>query len=269
MGLLKRTLIELENSESDLTVMTWNTLADQLANDFPAVSPEHLTWEYRKNLLLEGITSYMPDVVCLQEVDHFSDFFQLELSERGYQGWFQKKSGWHNDGLCIFFNVEKIVKIEEICVMFPQRQFAIGALMECNGKRFALLTTHLKAKAEFDSVRVEQANILLERLRGIREIPIILCGDFNSLPGTNAYKVIKENDIGLSSVYGVQKELEYTTVKVRERLQIKTEDYIWQRGFAIKKLLSIPSLEEIGTTGLPNGNYPSDHISLLASFSFF
>ena len=55
---------------------------------------------------------------------------------------------------------------------------------------------------------------------------------------------------------------------MRDELQIKTEDYIWQRGFNTRDILSIPSLEEIGPNGILGNKYPSDHFSLVASIGF-
>ena len=55
---------------------------------------------------------------------------------------------------------------------------------------------------------------------------------------------------------------------MRKALGVKTEDYIWQRGFNIKNIISMPSLEEIGPSGNPGSKYPSDHFSLVTSLAF-
>jgi hypothetical protein len=49
---------------------------------------------------------------------------------------------------------------------------------------------------------------------------------------------------------------------------MKTEDYIWIRGFDVLGYLSIPSREDIGENGLPCEKYPSDHIALATSLRF-
>ena len=82
------------------------------------VSDEHLSWEYRKlrvmvnisiqlipHFLLNGspafhvnfsstqgeITQYSPDIITMQEVDHYDDFFRPELKRLGYVGLFAPK----------------------------------------------------------------------------------------------------------------------------------------------------------------------------------
>ena len=50
---------------------------------FSRIKSEHLQWEYRKHLLLHEITQYDPDIITLQEVDHYYDFFLPELNDRG------------------------------------------------------------------------------------------------------------------------------------------------------------------------------------------
>jgi mRNA deadenylase 3'-5' endonuclease subunit Ccr4 len=43
-----------------------------------------LQWENRCSLIVEEITRFNPDVICLEEVDHFEDFFEPTLLKHGY-----------------------------------------------------------------------------------------------------------------------------------------------------------------------------------------
>ena len=269
MDLLARHEIFLDVQGEGIKLMTWNVLADQFALDFPAVAQSNLLWANRRVLILEEIVRNAPDIICLQELDHYEDFLEPELKSRGYGSVFKKKRGWHKDGLSIFYSLSKFSQVDSHEVVFPGHQFAIGLQLEgLDHKNFLIFTTHLKAKSQFDLLRVEQIATLFKYLSAFQDIPIILCGDFHSIPGSNAYISLLGNAIGLTSVYGVQNEPEFTTVKQRNTLEVKTEDYIWQRGFRPTGILSIPSLEEIGATGLPSGNYPSDHISLVAFLAY-
>lgn len=47
-----------------------------------------LSWEYRKELILQEILGYSADIICLQEVDgqQYEDFFLPNLSSNGYEG---------------------------------------------------------------------------------------------------------------------------------------------------------------------------------------
>ena len=58
--------------------------------------------------------STAPDVVCLQEVDHYHDFFEPELRRLGYA--IYKEDQWSpcrkfdapNDGVAIFYKMDKL-----------------------------------------------------------------------------------------------------------------------------------------------------------------
>ncbi|CAE7524362.1 CCR4-1 [Symbiodinium natans] len=71
----------------DFTVCTFNVLAEGLEPRGCAV-----TFEQRKQGLLDEIARSQADIVCLQEVDHFDDFFSPELSASGYEGYFVPKT---------------------------------------------------------------------------------------------------------------------------------------------------------------------------------
>lgn len=67
-------------------IMQWNYLADGLAQDgkFDDVDFTHLTWEYRKSLIIHEIRGINPDIFCLQECNRidtlsveFQDYFML------------------------------------------------------------------------------------------------------------------------------------------------------------------------------------------------
>ena len=84
----------------DLRVVQFNVLADGLSGrdtklgGFDSAPKECLKWEARRERLLEEVFRHpgpAPDVICLEEVDHFDDWFMPQLSKRGYRGFFLKK----------------------------------------------------------------------------------------------------------------------------------------------------------------------------------
>jgi mRNA deadenylase 3'-5' endonuclease subunit Ccr4 len=66
-----------------LRVMTWNTLAnicaDQTPQGFPFVDAAILDFDHRKTLLIDEIALHDPDVLCLQEVDKYDEWFKPQL----------------------------------------------------------------------------------------------------------------------------------------------------------------------------------------------
>jgi len=76
-----------------VSVVQFNTLADGLADAFPFADPAVLRWPFRSLLLKAELEHLQADIICLEEVDHFDDFFEPLLKERGYSGVFQAKQG--------------------------------------------------------------------------------------------------------------------------------------------------------------------------------
>lgn len=106
---------------SSLRLLQFNVLADGLAGlredlgMFSRVGREHLCWEYRKHRLLHEIQQYDPDIITLQEVDHYYDFFLPELLQRGYVGYFAPKPtsaclevSYNSDGCALFVKSKKL-----------------------------------------------------------------------------------------------------------------------------------------------------------------
>lgn len=95
------------NGGHRLRVVQFNVLADGLSaldpelGGFTSAPRESLVWEYRRHRLLDEIFSHwgadgkddgehFPEVVALQEVDHY-DWFAGEMGARGYDGVFLPK----------------------------------------------------------------------------------------------------------------------------------------------------------------------------------
>ena len=249
MTTFAREFITVSDTQPRMRIMQWNILADSLAHSFPQVNPSYLTWEYRVERMLLEIQKFSPDIIGLQENDHYEDYFEPELSKLGYTGMFEKKTGWHKDGLSISWKTDKFTKVSQDLCKFPGNQFALIVQLDSELGRICVITTHLKARKEYDSIRCEQVSSLLNYIQqNLQELPIIICGDFNSLPDTGAYNAMLNNTCGLISGYRKalgEVEPVFTTLKIRNKMEIKTEDYIWLRGFTPISVLSLPRQEEI------------------------
>eukprot|EP00798_Chlamydomonas_sp_ICE-L_P020510 gene20510-27300_t len=74
-------------SHWQFSVMTYNILADNYAHHFSQwlyrdVPKFALGWQYRKEQLVKEIVHWSPDIVLMQEVQHFSDI-EGELNNAG------------------------------------------------------------------------------------------------------------------------------------------------------------------------------------------
>jgi len=148
---------------------------------------------------------------------------------------------------------------------------ALVALLAVDGVEFCLATTHLKAKPGFEERRARQAAELLEIVGEVAaERPVVLAGDFNDIPDSPACELIRSHRLGLRSAYldALGREPDWTTWKIRaaEGEVRRTIDYIWYRGLELKGVLSIPPDAQVESVRLPSWQYPSDHLSLMATF---
>ncbi|XP_013370703.1 PREDICTED: nocturnin [Chinchilla lanigera] len=286
------------SSHPSIRVMQWNILAQALGegkDNFVQCPIEALKWEERKCLILEEILAYQPDILCLQEVDHYFDTFQPLLSRLGYQGTFFPKP-WspcldveHNngpDGCALFFlqNRFKLVNSANIrltAMTLKTNQVAIAQTLECkeSGRQFCIAVTHLKARTGWEQFRSAQGCDLLQNLQNITQgakIPLIVCGDFNAEPTEEVYKHFASSSLNLNSAYKLlsadgQSEPPYTTWKIRTSGECRhTLDYIWysQHALSVRSALDLLTEEQIGPNRLPSFNYPSDHLSLVCDFGF-
>ncbi|KAM4732475.1 nocturnin isoform 2-T2 [Anableps anableps] len=290
-----------------IRVMQWNILAQALGegkDGFIRCPLEALNWHERKYQILEEILTYRPDVVCLQEVDHYYDTFQPIMARLGYHGSFLPKPWspcldveYNNgpDGCALFyrrsrFSLHSTVHLRLSAMMLPTNQVAIAQTLCCRvtGRWLCVAVTHLKARSGWERLRSAQGADLLQSLQSITTrsggqnqvepgtVPLVVCGDFNAEPSEDVYRRFSSSPLGLSSAYKLlssdgQTEPAYTTWKIRPSGEsCGTLDYIWysRHALRVETLLDIPTEEQIGPDRLPSYHYPSDHLSLLCDISF-
>ena len=269
-------------------------------DNFVRCPPGALDWNFRRLRLLEEIVRIDPDILCLQEVDHFG-FLLPVMGKLGYQGSFFPKPNspcffaWNTngpDGCAIFYKVSKFSSIKQESIVLKMEstnestnQVSIIyklALREEPGSELTVATTHLKAKSGWANLRKEQGAYLVKYLQDkFGDRPLVICGDFNAENNEPIYKVFTQNSLNLDSAYTLLNGSEgteppYTTWKIRggkggkENDVFHTIDYIWytKDSLEVKSLLSIPTAEEMGPDRLPSYRYPSDHLSLATEFIF-
>lgn len=166
-------------------------------------------------MLLAEILARNADVLCLNEVDHF-DFFSEHLTKHGYKGIWEKRH--HHDGVCLFwkesifsFLSSTVVRLNTNYGMvrsFPH--VGLYVFLGFEGHEICFVVTHLKSGPTSESVRVSQTALLLEGLQkvtaGKDNIPIIMCGDFNSVPDNNVYDFVTTGSLKQAE-FGVKKGL--------------------------------------------------------------
>ncbi|XP_058086161.1 carbon catabolite repressor protein 4 homolog 1-like isoform X2 [Magnolia sinica] len=207
-------------------VLTYNVLSDHYARlgatRYHYCPKWALTWQYRRQNLLREIIRYDADIICLQEVqsDHFEDFFAPELGRHGYSAIYQKK-----------INPIEFLKTAELRVnALPSNQRKDGArrLMKDNvavivvlesteggpvpnmlqsgsSQLICVANTHIQSNVEFTDVKLMQVADLLLNVESIAHsvamsycraaIPVLICGDLNSCPGSAVHELVASKSV--------------------------------------------------------------------------
>ncbi|XP_018601682.2 nocturnin-like isoform X2 [Scleropages formosus] len=264
-------------------------------DSFVRCPPDALNWAERKYLILEEILTYQPDILCLQEVDHYYDTFQPVFNSLGYHSTFYPKpwspcldveSNNGPDGCALFFRKECFELVDSVslrltAMMVSTNQVAIIQKLRCKqtGRLLCVAVTHLKARSGWERLRSAQGSDLLYHLQHVTQgtcIPLLVCGDFNAEPSEDVYRRFATSSLNLNSAYKLlstdgQSEPPYTTWKIRPSGEsCHTLDYVWysQHAFVVDSVLDFPTEEQIGPNRLPSYNYPSDHLSLVCNLNF-
>ncbi|GAQ84331.1 CCR4-NOT transcription complex subunit 6 [Klebsormidium nitens] len=207
---------------SRVRILTWNTLADGLAQhgDFVKVPSKLLDWESRAPVLLRELEESGADVICLQEVNHFDDCFLPGLEKLGYSGRFQPKIlspsarfGYAADGVALFYKASRFEMrgYETLQFVDPNGDNMSQCALLCRlrdlqtGDQMLLATTHLKAKtgADNDATRAIQIKQLLKRIAALADstVPVVLCGDFNCSPDSDVCAALRTHSLGLADAF--------------------------------------------------------------------
>ncbi|KAM4075117.1 hypothetical protein ACJW30_10G145400 [Castanea mollissima] len=306
------------------SVLSYNILADSLSINAVGYCPKWaLAWEYRQENLLEEIIKYDADILCLQEVqcDHFENFFEPELKKLGYSVMYKKKTGagleFDKEASSVVNALEPRIRFEGSHHLTSKDNVALVVVLESlqNGSnrdafqsRICVANTHIHWSKGHEDVTLFQVVHLvngLEKIAQSQQIPLIICGDFNSRPGSDPHNFVvkgsinciseKANDplgiyqylklhhsLSLVSAYssflhsdGVEEQWRKMNSQTSEPAFtffsdkfFGTLDYIFytDNSLMVESLLELVDRESIDNNGIPSPAWPSDHIALMASF---
>ena len=272
------------------SLMQWNTLSYHLSDKkaFPYAQDENLKWENRLPLIKKYLEENKADIICLEEIGNFDQGFKSDIIDKltiKYDIAFGQRSSTTlgiNLGCLIGVNKElfTLEKYESIALEDeegkPGGQNMVWALIldKKSGNKFIVFVVHLKAKEAFENIRIGQVEHLIKFIEKnfLGKYPIFILGDFNAEPSYTCINNLLNNEkLNVKSLFDLKK-LDYTTIKLRDKMYKRIIDYIL---FVSKNKnnsdneLSIkyaerakPDIDE--NIGLPNDKFPSDHLFLKA-----
>ena len=298
-----------------LRVVQFNILADGLSGKSPRsggfmhTPPEALEWTYRRDLIIEEVFRHFPaatppDVVAMQEVDHYDELLEI-MASRGYAGTFLKKPDSPckrsldpslEDGCALFWRraaltVEGVQQHQYVTGLQNGRvaiggsnQVAILAALRRPGAAKPILVgvTHLSAEksSEGERSRVAQVGELCAWLQAAAErwdaAATVALLDMNGAPrSTNnkyepaAYPAAVGGRLRSAYQLVLGAEPAWTTWKRRGGEELKmTLDYVLvSPEVTCHRVLLPPDDADVDSERLPGWRYPSDHVMLAAELS--
>ena len=258
--------------------------------NFIKCPPKALKWSRRKLQSLQGILTYDPDIIALEEVDHFEDYYLPSLKQLGYEGLFVAKKDspclkYPNnsgpDGCALFYDSDRfsLVNHKDVTlkdangVLTSQVALIANLLDKVQGKTLCCAVTHLKAKKSFEDLRHSQGTELLKSISECLtdDNSALVCGDFNAEPAESVCQLMEENQyLCMKNAYvtATGDNPEFTTWKIRPDNEVQhTIDYVWHtHNLSVTGCLKVPDNDCVGDGRLPCLQYPSDHVSLVFDF---
>ncbi|XP_063775131.1 protein angel homolog 2 isoform X2 [Pseudophryne corroboree] len=206
-------------SKFDFTVMSYNILSQDLLEDncslYSHCRRPYLFWNYRLPNILHELQEMNADILCLQEVqeNHYQEQIKPSLEALGYCCVYKSRTGNKPDGCAICFKTAKftlkLVKPVEYfrhnISLLDRDNVGLVLMLQPKTERCAssvcVANTHLLYNPRRGDIKLAQLAILLAEITEVARMqdgnfcPIVLCGDFNSVPGSPLHRFIKEGTL--------------------------------------------------------------------------
>ncbi|SEK18575.1 Metal-dependent hydrolase, endonuclease/exonuclease/phosphatase family [Paenibacillus sp. cl141a] len=199
-----------EASSGPLKVMSFNLR--YAANDSQP-------WEKRRPVTRNLILEHQPDVIGTQEGLH-RQIVDLENDLPGYDRiGVGREGGSLGEYMAIFYNTERLRPLEQSHFWLSDTPQTISSASWGNqiprmatwvrfqdlrnGKTFYMVNTHLDHQSEVS--RQKSAALIVDKMKAFDpDIPVVITGDFNTLPGSDTYSIFTSN--GLSDAHVTAKK---------------------------------------------------------------
>ena len=257
----------------DLKVMSFNIRLG-VAND------GENRWDLRKELVVETIREYNPDLLGLQEVFPMQEEYLREnFPEYSYYGRSRLVDPKEGEACSVMFRKERFEPMEQATFWLSETPEEPGSKSwdsslprianmislqdkQAGGKKLVLINTHFDHRGKV--AREEAAQIIRRRVTELKKgTPVLITGDFNSGEGSKPYQSLVGGNIidTFRKVHPGRTEEESTFTAWTGRLIGNRID--WVLCSSNFQVLSA----EINRTN-ENGRYPSDHYPVTATLHY-
>lgn len=161
----------------------------------------------RAQLLAQELERIQPDVLCLQEIASLEERQLVALMEQlGYVNSYAASRNKHRNGFFygnMTFSRLPIIDAEELALQVVKAPITplAGAVVHVRKQNtlFTVINVHLAWGADNEWVRLRQVEEIADyakRLRRESPHPVVLAGDFNSVPRSTTYQFLTGNREG-------------------------------------------------------------------------
>ncbi|KAK8324515.1 hypothetical protein V6Z12_A12G304000 [Gossypium hirsutum] len=236
---------DCSDCKDKVVIVSYNILGVENAAKHPDlylnVPRKFLKWDRRKDLICKEVNHYNADILCFQEVDRFKDLDDL-LHENGFKGVYKVRTGDACDGCALFWTEKKFTLLHEDNIEFQDfdlrnnvAQFCVLKMnrhqsessshakpskkRQMRSRRLLVGNIHVLFNPNRGDIKLGQVRLFLEKAYKLSQewgnIPVILVGDFNSIPQLN---------IQLHDRRQISGQLEHSSQRRKIRAQNKDID---------------------------------------------
>lgn len=267
LGLAVSVFVAMAAHAEPLRVMTFNVR-------LPIKTDGANNWDARRDLAVQMLRSEDADVIGTQELfKRQGDELVAGLPEYGWFG-AGRRGGDDDEHMGVFYRKDRLRVLESGNFWLSDTPEVAGSRTWGNlyprmvtwarferiadGAKFTLYNTHLPYREEDESARLRGAQLIVARLEHLDgDEPIILTGDFNTLPSSRVHSALaaKLTDAWTAAPRrsGPDATFHDFTGKGDRRL-----DWILFRGLQAKSVRTVTTHRE--------GRYPSDHFPVIVEF---
>ncbi|KAJ7970382.1 Carbon catabolite repressor protein 4-like 5 [Quillaja saponaria] len=210
-----------------VVVVSYNILGVENASKHPdlysKVPPNFLEWDQRKMLIREEINIYSASILCLQEVDHFSDLDELFQTD-GFKGVYKARTGEARDGCALFWkdnlftllHQENIEfrnfglrdNVAQLCVLKMKhaqsdtdKRTHTSVTPSNRNQSIVVGNIHVLFNPNRGDIKLGQVRLFLENAYKLSQawggIPVVIAGDLNSVPQSALYEFLSSSKLDI------------------------------------------------------------------------
>lgn len=246
---------------------TWNVLATAYIKPawYPRTGPDVLDPRWRVPALVRHAVALDVDILCLQEVE--ADVFaalQHGFNPLGYSGALAMKANPRPDGCVTFFRADRFTLLHQQRLAYTDGSGHIAQILRLSDadRELAIVNTHLKWDSR-GTPRQRQWGYrqMLQALDALGPADgRIVCGDLNVTPDSDVVSALR------AANFDYTHRLCPETHTCNANAEPKLIDHIFWHGALDADPLPVPPMD--AETPLPSADQPSDHVPLIARFTW-